>query len=261
MDVLDDTVWTIGPFLVQTRWIALFAGGLVGWALYRWVYARFLGITPDALGDLLISTVLAYLLAWKLSPALFDPGLLRTPAALLMTSGGDRGGWVGGIAAALVAWRQCRKHRLPLLAALSAALFVVLPALALASLLVVRYGTPTTLPWGIAVEGGQLAYHPVHLYRAAVFGAAWLLLHSRRTHLPAWPPVRDAVLLVIAGWFAVSLVEPIVAPVFGLSCSQWTLLAAALALAAVDAWHGRKTRRQAPRQEQRPTAKQGEQAP
>lgn len=243
MPVLDETVLTIGPFLVQTSWLALLAGGLVGWSLYRWVYARSVGVPPRVVGDLLTSTLLAYLVAWKLSPVLFDPNVLRAPAALLILSGGDRGVWVGGIAAALVAWRQCRKHRLSLVAALTAALSLALPALTLYSLLLTRYGAPTTLPWGISVDGGERAYHPVHLYRAAVFAAAWLLLHRRRTRMSAWPTVRDAALLVIVGLFAVSIFEPVLAPVYGLSGTQWTLLAAGLIIATSEVWHAYAARR------------------
>jgi phosphatidylglycerol:prolipoprotein diacylglycerol transferase len=125
--------------------------------------------------------------------------------SLLLSRGGLSwfGGFAGGVATGL--W-FLRRHRVPLLAALSAAA----PALAIGHaigrigclLVGDDYGRPTDLPWGVAFPRGlpptTIPVHPTQLYETlALIPIAWLLVRWRRQG------VADAVVfgryLVLAG--------------------------------------------------------------
>lgn len=104
----------------------------------------------------------------------------------------DRGGmsWFGGFVGGLLAgYATIRAKRWPLMAVLAAAA----PALAIGQLLgrigcfLVGddYGSPTSLPWGVAFPRGlpptNERVHPTQLYEAVFLGAlAWLLIRWRR---------------------------------------------------------------------------------
>ena len=104
----------------------------------------------------------------------------------------DRGGmsWFGGFVGGLLAgYLTIRSKRWPMLAVLSAAT----PALAVGQLLgrigcfLVGddYGSPTSLPWGVAFPRGlpptTARVHPTQIYEAIFLGAlAWVLTRWRR---------------------------------------------------------------------------------
>jgi phosphatidylglycerol:prolipoprotein diacylglycerol transferase len=126
-------------------------------------------------------------------------------AGLLFSRGGMSwfGGFIGGVGTAVfMMWR----HRVPILAAVSAAT----PALAIGHaigrvgcfLVGDDYGKPSALPWAVAFPKGlppvDVPVHPTQIYEAlALVMIAWLLIRWRRA------AVRDTAVLgrylVLAG--------------------------------------------------------------
>jgi phosphatidylglycerol:prolipoprotein diacylglycerol transferase len=196
------TLVRFGDFEVTTFGVLVAAAALVG----LWIFGREAkrsGLEPSAV-DAAMAGVIGGLVGAKLIWAIEFSG--EAPFRSLLFS---RGGlsWFGGLAGGVVTglW-SLRRHRIPLMAALSAAA----PALAVGHaigrvgcfLVGDDYGRQTDLPWGVAFPRGLpptlLPVHPTQLYEAAALvPIAWLLLRWRRNG------VADAVVfgryLVMAG--------------------------------------------------------------
>ncbi len=178
-------LFRIGSFEITSFGVMVALGAVAG----LWVFRRELlraGL-PDAALDAAIYGLVGGLLGAKLLYVFehLDEGGF---VALFL----DRGGmsWFGGFAGGLLAgFVTIRARRWPMLAVLAAAT----PALAVGQMLgrvgcfLVGddYGSPTTLPWGIAFPRGLPPttdrVHPTQIYEAIFLGAfAWLLIHWRR---------------------------------------------------------------------------------
>ena len=163
-------------------------GALAGLWLFRRELAR--ATLPDAAVDAAVYGLVGGLLGAKL---LYVFEHLDEGSFLSLFF--DRGGmsWFGGFVGGLLAgYATIRAKGWPMLAVLSAAT----PALAVGQMLgrvgcfLVGddYGSPTTLPWGVAFPRGlpptTERVHPTQLYEAAFLaGLAWLLVRWRRQGL------------------------------------------------------------------------------
>jgi phosphatidylglycerol---prolipoprotein diacylglyceryl transferase len=187
-------LFRIGSFEVTSFGVMVAAGALVGLWLFRRELVR--ASLPVQAADAGTTGVLGGLLGAKLLWTFEHAG--EAPwTELLVARGGLSwyGGLIGGVASGL-AYILARGW--PVVAVLAAAT----PALAVGHLLgrigcfLVGddYGTPTTLPWGVAFPEGlpptTVPVHPTQLYEAIGLGVlGWLLLRWRDAG------VRDAVVL------------------------------------------------------------------
>jgi phosphatidylglycerol---prolipoprotein diacylglyceryl transferase len=116
------------------------------------------------------------------------------------------------------------------------------------------WGTPTTLPWGVAYANGTAAWpyppavvvHPAALYEAvALAGVFLLLLHLRARVLPAG--ALFAIYLVLSGLarLLIEFVRTNPPVLLGLTEAQWTSIALSGA-AAVWLWRHRASLRNEP---------------
>jgi phosphatidylglycerol:prolipoprotein diacylglycerol transferase len=181
-------LFRIGSLDITSFGAMVALGALAG----LWVFRRELGRSglPDAAIDAAVYGLVGGLLGAKLL-YVFEHLSESSFFALFL----DRGGmsWFGGFAGGLLAgYLTIRAKRWPMLAVLSAAT----PALAVGQMLgrvgcfLVGddYGTPTSLPWGVAFPRGlpptTERVHPTQLYEAIFLGClAWLLIRWRRRGL------------------------------------------------------------------------------
>jgi phosphatidylglycerol:prolipoprotein diacylglycerol transferase len=178
-------LFRIGSFEITSFGVMVALGALAG----LWVFRKELGRAglPDAALDAAVYGLVGGLLGAKL---LYVVEHLDEGSFLSLFL--DRGGmsWFGGFAGGLLAgYATIRVKRWPVVAVLAAAT----PALAVGQMLgrigcfLVGddYGSPTSLPWGVAFPRGlpptAERVHPAQLYEAIFLaGLAWLLIRWRR---------------------------------------------------------------------------------
>jgi phosphatidylglycerol:prolipoprotein diacylglycerol transferase len=197
-------LFRIGSFEITSFGVMVAIGALVGLYVFRHELRR-RGL-PDAATDAAIAGLFGGLAGAKLLYVAEHAS--SEPVLSLLT---DRGGmsWFGGFVGGLLAgFAMIRAKRWPLVPVLAAAT----PGLAVGQLLgrigcfLVGddYGTPTSLPWGVAFPQGlpptDEPVHPAQLYEVIFLVVlTWMLIRWRRRGVP------DAAVLgryfVLAGAF------------------------------------------------------------
>ena len=213
----------VGPFYVNWRLLSIL---VALFAAYGFIHLR-IKLRPvdgaESAAGVLVNAALVGLIGWKLAPLLEQPSLLLTPLKLIMLQGAGRQAAVGLAIAAGYIVAALYRRRLPL--ELTADLLAAGAAALLAVHGVVsgwRYGSPTSLPWGIVYQDGGVAYHPINTYTALVGVALVAALVLRYPYGDG----KGAVFVAISvgpALLAISLVsgQPVVPPAFGLSAAQW----------------------------------------
>ena len=178
-------LFRIGTFEITSFGVMVALGALAGLWLFRKELAR--SGLPDAALDAAVYGLVGGLLGAKLL-YVFEHLEEASFFSLLLDRGGMSwfGGFVGGLLAGYV---TIRVKGWPITAVLAAAT----PALAVGQLLgrigcfLVGddYGSPTTLPWGVAFPRGlpptSERVHPTQIYEAIYLaGLTWVLLRWRR---------------------------------------------------------------------------------
>lgn len=181
-------LFRIGSFEITSFGVMVALGALAGLWLFRRELSR--ATLPEAAVDAAVYGLVGGLLGAKLLYVFehLDEGSFLS---LFLDRGGMSwfGGFVGGL---LAGYATIRAKGWPMLAVLAAAT----PALAVGQMLgrvgcfLVGddYGSPTTLPWGVAFPRGlpptTERVHPTQLYEAIFLaGFAWLLIRWRRQGL------------------------------------------------------------------------------
>lgn len=162
-------VLQIGPFQLQGRLLALLLACALGLWLIRRVSQRLLNDTQIVIAkpieDLIFNSAIIVLLTWKLGVIVTQPSLLwNNPLKLLMVSGSGMEIALGVLIACIYMYYQIHKNRTPLLVVLDVIAIGITAAVFLFCALIPAYGLPTTLPWGIGVEGTVSRFHPYHAY-------------------------------------------------------------------------------------------------
>lgn len=105
------------------------------------------------------------------------------------------------------------------------------------------HGTPSDLPWAMAVGNGEVTRHPEGIYTALLFAAAVVVLIAWKRRVPPLGAVA-ALGLALAG--AIRLATEPLRPSLGNRPVVWYVAALAVGLAAL-AWILVRTRREQPR--------------
>lgn len=162
-------VLQIGPLQLQGRLLALLLACALGLWLIRRVTQRLLNDTQIVIAkpieDLIFNSAIIVLLTWKLGVIVTQPSLLwNNPLKLLMVSGSSTEIALGVLIACMYMYYQIRKYRIPLFLVLDVFTLGVIAAVCVFCALIPAYGLPTTVPWGIGVEGTVSNFHPYHAY-------------------------------------------------------------------------------------------------
>lgn len=219
-------IFKIGTFEVMSFGVMVAIGALVG----IWLFGRELrlGGQPRDAVNAAIYGVLAGIAGAKLLFVCEHLGE-DTLWSLLANRGGLS--WFGGLTAGIgTALAYFRWHRWPILPILSAAT----PALAAGHslgrigcfLVGDDYGSPTSLPWGIAFPQGlpptDVPVHPTQLYEAVLLAVlAWLLIRWRRAGVADRAVVGGYLLLTGLIRFAIEFVRVNVRVALGLTVAQY----------------------------------------
>ena len=234
----------IGSFEITSFGVMVAVAALVGLWLFRKELVR--AALPAEAADAGMVGVIGGLVGAKLLWTMEHAG--EGPISELLLSRGGLswyGGLIGGVGAGLV---FIVRHKWPVVRTIAAAT----PALAFGHLigrigcLLVGddYGTPTSLPWGIAFPQGlpptDVPVHPTQLYEAAGLAIlGWLLLRWRQSGVP--DPIVLGRYCIGAGVlrFAVEFLRVNDRVVGGLSVAHLVSLAAILAGVVFVAQSGR----------------------
>jgi len=181
-------LFRIGSFEITSFGVMVALGALTG----LWVFRRELSRAglPDAALDAAVYGLVGGLLGAKLL-YVFEHLDEASFLALLLDRGGMSwfGGFTGGLIAGYATIRAKRWPLVPVLAAATPALTVGQMLGRIGCFLVGDdYGSPTSLPWGIAFPRGLPPtidrVHPTQLYEAAFLALfTWMLIRWRRRGL------------------------------------------------------------------------------
>lgn len=168
----------IGPLQLQGKLVALLLACLLGYWLMRRAAQQLRREDPtepptadrsDVKGveDLILNGVLIVFFTWRLGRLLTEPSLLWTsPMKLLLTAGSNMEIVVGLVLAFVYLSYQVRKKNMAWRPLLDIFAIGAASAVFLYTALTPTFGLPTTLPWGIGVEGTVSRFHPDHAYLA-----------------------------------------------------------------------------------------------
>jgi phosphatidylglycerol---prolipoprotein diacylglyceryl transferase len=235
-----------GPITIYSFGLMMAFGFLAAGVFMQRDFAR-KGEPPDLAWAIVGFAVVGGLVGARLNLALEHPETFaRAPLRFLLSQSGFvwYGGLVGGVLATLwpirragVSWASAADTAAPALA-LGLAFGRIGCHLAGDG----DWGTPTTLPWGVAYVNGVAPWpyepgvnvHPAALYECGALLVLFLFLAGLRTRVER-PGTVFAVYLVLAGAirFAVEIVRTNRAVLLGLSEAQWMSVAA---MAAGAAW-------------------------
>lgn len=224
--MLTTDVLPWGSILIPVKWLALWAciaiGGKVATLLER-----------DSMenkvkwSEPFVQAALLWYILWRWSPVLWNPqSIVNHPLSLLYMSGTEKGRWLAWLSAGgFLVW-VARKSSAGYRRLLDAAAVTALVAGVGLSLLFVRLGDPTTLPWGVSPEGYQQIYHPIHFYRAVVLMAVGIWMWQGRSRLRKGESFARIATAVGVGLLIISYADRYpVTGLWGLSGEQWAFVA------------------------------------
>ncbi|SMO48526.1 hypothetical protein [Melghirimyces algeriensis] len=228
--MLTTEVLPLGSFLLPISWITLWLGMFAGGkAAEKWLPPE-TGQKAVKWSEGFLFAALIWFIVWRWSPLLWHPlSVLDHPGNLLFVSGSEKGEWLAWAAACgFLGWFSW-KRRCSFWNAVDAAAITGLVTGWGYSLLFVRLGEVTTVPWGISPPGYQETYHPIHWYTVLVLTAVFVSWWKARSHLRPggtfrWIGVSSGVGLLIVSYFNYYPVTGI----WGLAREQWLFVAMAL---------------------------------
>ncbi|WP_154665915.1 hypothetical protein [Paenibacillus pinihumi] len=214
-------VLQLGPLMIRMDWLTLALSGLGGYAA-MWLQWKRSSWSGRPVLDPLFNAVLIYFLVWKLSPLVLSPSILKEPPMYwLMVSGNAAGGWTGFVIGVIYLGRAWRKLDVPWKLTLDLLALGGIAAMLIYSLLGWKYGTATSLPWGISIEDPAFAYHPVNVYRLLVIMPMFIWLWRRRVWFGTGKWISNALTYLGMGLTIVSFFNVKTKWLLGLSGEQF----------------------------------------
>lgn len=151
-----DASLLIGPIALPIRYLSAFAAVALAAAVVWFLLRRRPAIRHSVM-DLAASAGVAFLIAWKLSPILWNPlAIFRAPLTILYAPGGAWGGVVGGAVAVIVLVLAARRRGRNLAV-------VGVPVLLIAAVAFGLYGLTHagfSIAGNVQGEAGSLGYAP-----------------------------------------------------------------------------------------------------
>ncbi|MFD2673600.1 hypothetical protein [Marinicrinis sediminis] len=156
----------IGSFMIQSKLLIAFTAGISAYYAMLWKLkqSEVLRLSPRFL-EILMNGAWIVILIWKFGPLLTHPSLVvEHPLMILLINGGREDLLIGLLAASIYLiyriYRESMSYR-------SAGDLLSYGAIVFVTILMTpfwEYGRATDVPWGITVQTGGEAYHPVNVY-------------------------------------------------------------------------------------------------
>lgn len=209
-----------GPFMIKSDWLLLFISGYIGYFFVQREIKKS-EYHDRPLLDKTINTMLIVFLCWKLSPILSNPSILwRNPLGLIILPGSIYGIWLGTAIAAVYLIRTLRRMNVAALYYTDLLTSGLVSMIFVYQLLGWRYGSLTSLPWGISIEDPAFKYHPVNVYTLLVTLPMLFWAYRNRNTIGEGKISLNFLSYYMAGLMLVSLVKMKVNLIFGLSREQ-----------------------------------------
>jgi phosphatidylglycerol---prolipoprotein diacylglyceryl transferase len=246
-------LFELGPIRIYSFGVAMSLAFVVAGLVMQRDFAR-KNEPPDLAWSIVAYGLIGGLLGARLHQALYHwPSFVSDPLGFIFSQSGLV--WYGGVLGGVIAtiwpiWRAHVRYASVLdTAALGLAIGLAIGRIGCHLSGDGDWGTPTTLPWGVAYPHGTAAWpyppgvvvHPAALYEmGAMLGIFMLLLYLRSRVAPAGALFAIYVLLASATRLLVEIVRTNPPVLLGLTEAQWTSIALA---ASAALWLARRLRR------------------
>ena len=216
-----DDVFKLGPFLISYKLIIIVLSSIFGY--FALVIAlKKIEIDRRLILDILLSSILILILAWKFGGILFNPKqILSNPLLILFITGNTATLFLGFILSTGYIFLKLYKNGVPILLFLDLISFSSLPFLLIYNLFTPMYGYPTRLPWGISLGSDNVLYHPVNFYFAIfIILISVYILREFKTIGNGILFMKASLLLGISG-LVLTFISPQSNMIMGISPKQW----------------------------------------
>lgn len=213
--VIDPVIFSIGPVSVRWYGLAYVAGILLGWWYLKFLNKKKEVLTPKALDDIIMWSVLGIIIGGRLAYVIFYnlPFYALNPYKIIAVWEGGMS-FHGGLAGLVTAlYLMARRHNIRFISMMDMVSCVAPIGLCLGRIAnfinAELYGTETNVPWAVLFPNHEKPRHPSQIYEALLEGLLLfviLFLVERYTKLRDKPGMLSGIFLI--GYaFARSFVE------------------------------------------------------
>ncbi len=175
--------WTWGPFILQKSMLIVIAAVAAGYVISRLRFKA--SSVGGTFGAIILNALLMWVLSWKLSILVFDPGsVLSNPMSLLYFSGGDKGVWLATLLSGIYVWLSAKKAKLNAAVYMDSVLVSIIGGYAVYAALMLVAGEESRLTWGLKA------------LLAAGLTAFWLVSRAKGE----WQPLLQRTVVFVVGY-------------------------------------------------------------
>jgi hypothetical protein len=215
----------LGPFMIQSKWLLLIVSGTIGYVIMQAALKKTANNGYIPLLDKTINTFFMVFLCWKLSPLLLTPSILWTnPLGLLVLPGSIYGIWIGILLALLYLFRELRLLKVPGLFYADLLSVGLVSIIFIYQLLGWRYGSLTSVAWGISILNPLFRYHPINIYVLLVTLPMLIWIYKHMASLGRGKIFINLLSYYMMGLMLISFFEVKINFLFGLSKYQMAYL-------------------------------------
>ncbi|NEW08604.1 hypothetical protein GK047_21650 [Paenibacillus sp. SYP-B3998] len=154
-----------GPFMIRTDLLLLFIAGFFSYFLLTRYFFRESTFNTTSVLDKTLNAIFIIFFSWKLSPILSQPSILwKNPLSVIIMSGSELGIWIGLSIVFIYLYRELKRLQISYLFYFDFLSVGLLMVIFIYQWLGWRYGSLTSLPWGISIEDPSFKYHPLNIY-------------------------------------------------------------------------------------------------
>lgn len=212
---------SFGPFLLRTDWLVFLLSGVGGYVFLNGRLAECLTYR-EKIKDILLGAAFIYLIAWKVSPAIFSPSLIiDNPLGILYFPVGNRGVVLAILITCIYTGFRLYREKIPFVMFANSSVFLFSMAGFIFYLFQRVEGRQVTWGWINKLNYSGSVYHPIHLYQIFCFLLLILWVYIQRKPLRESYYFRNFLIWFGLGQLAISLVSKQSKLLFGLSTEQW----------------------------------------
>lgn len=190
----------VGPFLIKYTLLVSIISGLIGY-LFLILRIQKMNMDKRLITDIVLGTVMIYVIIWKFGDLLFNPSLLwESPLSILYLNGTEKTTIIAIVSSVLYLSYKIKKYEIPFYPFLDLLPYGFLPFFLVYNLAVPFYGHKTNLPWGISISSAAIKYQPINYYLAAIITCLMIFLVTKKGKIkPGMYFSRTVVTLGVSG--------------------------------------------------------------